>query len=368
MTLPTRVPAALSAIAIIAAASTASAQDTRPREQDIVMPRGLYLGFGGGANFMEDNDVRFGAVDSKTKYDVGPSGLASIGYGFPFGLRLELEGGYRSNGVDKVDGASGDGSMEIGSAMLNAIYDVPLPTFGIPVIPHVGAGVGYAHLWNRSLPHGPGGATVKGQDDTIAFQGIAGVDYVVTPQLVAGLDYRYFVAHNADFGVAGTGADAHVGDVGNHTVLATLRWYFNAPPARPAPAPVAATPPAAAATPAATPTGPRVFNVFFDFDRSELSPEARTIVAEAARYAQEGGAARVMVTGHADRAGPDRHNQVLSERRALSVRDELVRQGVADGEIATAGRGESDPAVPTPDGVREPRNRRVEITLQSAGA
>jgi outer membrane protein OmpA-like peptidoglycan-associated protein len=49
------------------------------------------------------------------------------------------------------------------------------------------------------------------------------------------------------------------------------------------------------------------------------------------------------------------------------VRQELTRRGVPDGEIATAGRGESDPAVPTPDGVREPRNRRVEIVLQAAG-
>lgn len=367
MTLATRVPAALSAIAIIATVSSASAQDTRPREQDLVMPRGLYLGLGAGVNIMEDNDVRFGAVDSKAKYNVGPAGLASVGYGFPFGLRLELEGGYRRNNVDEIDGATGDGRLEIGSAMINAIYDVPLPTFGIPVIPHVGAGVGWAHLWNRSTPHGPGAVTVKGQEDTIAFQGIAGVDYVITPQLVAGLDYRYFLAHNADFEVAGTGADAHVGDVGNHTILASLRWYFTSPP-RPAPAPVAAGAPAAAAAPATRPTAPRVFNVFFDFDRSELSPEARTIVEQAARYAQEGGVARVMVTGHADRAGSDRYNQGLSERRAESVRQQLIRNGVPDGEIATAGRGESEPAVPTPDGVREPRNRRVEIVLQSAGA
>jgi outer membrane protein OmpA-like peptidoglycan-associated protein len=354
MALPKHAPAVLAALATALAATAASAQDTRPREQYLVMPRGPYLGLGAGVNIMEDNDTRFGTVDSKTKYDVGPAGLVSLGYGFPFGLRLELEGGYRSNGVSDVDGASGDGRMEIGSAMLNAIYDVPLPTFGIPVIPHVGAGVGWAHLWNRSLPHGPGGATVKGQDDTIAFQGIAGLDYVVTPQLVAGIDYRYFLAHNADFKVAGDGG-AHVGDVGNHTVLASLRWYFNAPPA---PVPVAAPAAAAAAAPAPAPAAPRVFNVFFDFDRSELSPEARTIVGEAARYAEQGGAARVMVTGHADRAGTDRYNQGLSERRAASV---------PDGEIATAGRGESDPAVPTPDGVREPRNRRVEIVLQAAG-
>jgi outer membrane protein OmpA-like peptidoglycan-associated protein len=41
----------------------------------------------------------------------------------------------------------------------------------------------------------------------------------------------------------------------------------------------------------------------------------------------------------------------------------LVRQGVPDGAIAESWRGKENPAVPTPDGVREPRNRRVEIAL-----
>jgi outer membrane protein OmpA-like peptidoglycan-associated protein len=358
----------LAGISILLAATAASAQDTRPPEQYLVMPRGPYVGLSGGASFLSDNDVRFDGVDSKTKYDPGPTGLLSLGYGFPFGLRLELEGGYRFNGIDTVDGFDGDGRMQVASAMLNALYDVPLPTFGIPVIPHVGAGIGWAHLWDKSLPHGPAGLTVKGQEDTIAFQGMAGLDYVVTPTLVAGIDYKYFVAHNADFQVAGTGTSAHVGDVDSHTVLASLRWYFGGPPPRPAPTPVAA--PAAAApavAPAAAPGGPRVFNVFFDFDRSELSAEARPIIADAARNAKAGGVSRIMVTGHADRAGADRYNQGLSERRAAAVRQELVRQGVPDGQIVTAGRGESDPAVPTPDGVREPRNRRVEIMLQSAG-
>jgi len=360
---PMRAPAIAVALTLALGAATAAAQDTRPRADTLVMPRGPYIGGAAGASFLSDNDVRFGAVDSKTKYDVGPAGLISLGYAFPFGLRLEVEGGYRFNGVDEASSADGDGRLEVASAMLNAIYDVPLPTFGIPVTPHLGVGVGWAHLWNRSLPHGPAGTVVKGQDDVIAFQGIAGVDYVISPQLVAGIDYRYFVAHNASFDVVG-GGNAQVGDVASHTVLATLRWYFTAPPA-PAPVPVVAPPPAA---PAAAPAGPRLFSVFFDFDRSELSPEAQPIIAEAARYAREGGVSRIMVTGHADRAGPASYNQTLSERRAESVRRALVREGISEAEITTVGRGETEPAVPTPDGVREPRNRRVEIVLQSAGA
>jgi len=77
---------------------------------------------------------------------------------------------------------------------------------------------------------------------------------------------------------------------------------------------------------------------------------------------------RIAVTGYTDLAGTAQYNQRLSERRAASVRAELVRLGIPADEIATVGRGENDPVVKTADGVREPRNRRVEIVLQQPGA
>ena len=54
----------------------------------------------------------------------------------------------------------------------------------------------------------------------------------------------------------------------------------------------------------------------------------------------------------------------LSIRRANAVKDALVRAGIPANQIAVIGKGESDPLVPTADGVREPQNRRVEILLQ----
>ena len=54
----------------------------------------------------------------------------------------------------------------------------------------------------------------------------------------------------------------------------------------------------------------------------------------------------------------------LSLRRANAVKDALVREGVPATQIAVIGRGEQGLLVPTPDGVREPQNRRVEIVLQ----
>ena len=56
----------------------------------------------------------------------------------------------------------------------------------------------------------------------------------------------------------------------------------------------------------------------------------------------------------------------LSLRRANSVKNELVRQGVPADAIAVIGKGESNPLVATGDGVREPQNRRVEIVIEGA--
>jgi outer membrane protein OmpA-like peptidoglycan-associated protein len=69
------------------------------------------------------------------------------------------------------------------------------------------------------------------------------------------------------------------------------------------------------------------------------------------------------VIGHADRAGDEEQNLVLSRRRAAVVRDYLIARGVPAGIIRVEARGEVEPAVPTADGVSEIRNRRVEIRI-----
>ena len=103
--------------------------------------------------------------------------------------------------------------------------------------------------------------------------------------------------------------------------------------------------------------------VFFDFDKSNLTPEARDVVSAAVRTAKERGAVRIVVTGHTDTVGSFRYNQALSERRANSVKAEMVRQGMAGTMIATMGKSFSEPLVATGPGVREPQNRRAVIDL-----
>jgi outer membrane protein OmpA-like peptidoglycan-associated protein len=145
------------------------------------------------------------------------------------------------------------------------------------------------------------------------------------------------------------------------------------PPAPPPPAPPVYAPPPPPAPPAFVPAPPppppapivtpREFMVFFDFDRSTLSPEAREIVAKAVSAAMTTGSVHIAVTGHTDTVGSRSYNQRLSERRAMAVKAEMIRDGFSGTMIATAGRNFSDPLVPTGPGVREPQNRRAVIDL-----
>jgi len=106
------------------------------------------------------------------------------------------------------------------------------------------------------------------------------------------------------------------------------------------------------------------FLVFFDFDESTIRPDAQEILNGIADMVQQTpGTPMISVVGHADRAGPAAYNVRLSQRRAAAVENALVSRGIPGDEISTTGLGESQPLVPTPDGVREPSNRRAEITI-----
>lgn len=113
----------------------------------------------------------------------------------------------------------------------------------------------------------------------------------------------------------------------------------------------------AAATPATE------FLVFFDWDKSNITPEAKEIIRNAAAAAKAMGASRVDVVGHTDTSGSPRYNQRLSEKRAANAKSELVKNGLGAGAVTTAGRGETELLVQTRDGVREPSNRRAQIGL-----
>ncbi|WP_316014789.1 OmpA family protein [Roseobacter sp. HKCCA0434] len=104
------------------------------------------------------------------------------------------------------------------------------------------------------------------------------------------------------------------------------------------------------------------YTVYFGFDRADLTAEGQQTVADASGTANAIGANSVSVVGHTDTVGSVAYNQALSEARAATVVGAMIGNGVNPAIITASGRSELDLAVPTADGVREPRNRRVEIS------
>lgn len=101
--------------------------------------------------------------------------------------------------------------------------------------------------------------------------------------------------------------------------------------------------------------------MFFDWDGTNLGAEAQQVLETAADYAKQQNFTNVDLAGHADRSGDAGYNMGLSRQRAEAVKAALVKLGLDANGISVAARGESATLVNTADGVREPRNRRVEI-------
>ncbi len=109
---------------------------------------------------------------------------------------------------------------------------------------------------------------------------------------------------------------------------------------------------------------PRSYLVFFDFNKSDLTGQAVSIVDTAAQNAGPAHVTRLEVTGHTDTVGSDAYNMRLSRRRAESVAARLEKDGIPSSEIEIVAKGKRDLLVPTADGVKEPQNRRVQIVYE----
>jgi OOP family OmpA-OmpF porin len=120
----------------------------------------------------------------------------------------------------------------------------------------------------------------------------------------------------------------------------------------------------APATPQAAPVASRQFQVYFDFDHSDLTADAKRIVEQAAAAAKQQPGTKIELVGRADLVGTDAYNLRLSERRGKTVADALAAAGVPRDSITVRAVGDREPPVSTPPGVREARNRVVDITLR----
>ena len=356
---------------------------------------GLYGAIGAGLSYLRDgrdinnnnsNGADVPAFDSEADYDLGIGVYAALGYGYSNNVRAEIEFSYRTNDIESIaaDGAgfSGWPAGTLGgdtttmAIMGNVLYDFET---GGSVTPYIGLGIGMANVDHDISGNNPAGITANtiaygSADWVLAYQGIAGVAFDLAEGLALDISYRYFgtkkVAHPGT--LDGGGAAFETG-YDPHSVFAGLRWSFGGAPAAPAvqykdcwdgsSVPVSASCPPQSVDTTSADLDPINFTVYFDYDKSNLTPQASTLIREAASRALENDIETVVVAGNTDTSGGSAYNQALSQRRAEAVRAGLIANGVAADRIRLEAFGETNLAKPTADGVREPLNRRADVVI-----
>jgi OmpA-OmpF porin, OOP family len=353
---------------VLALASTALASPALARDDQ------WYVGVDGGAMIVEDLNLDVGAVsdgitiDSRTGYDFG--GL--VGYDFG-GFRLETEVAYKNADPKRTITSGAPIHMRAGSFdsagnvsalsfMVNGLVD-----FGDDdgVQGFVGGGIGVARVQLSNGVDASRGNWIDDSDTGLAWQALAGIRAPISDNWDVGLKYRYFNASKVDL-VDSVGRDVQT-KFKSHSLLGSLIYNFGGEPevvpVAPPPPPVVIAPPPPPPPPppaAVCNTGPYI--VFFDWDKSDLRPDAASVLDNAVAQYASCGSAKVMLAGHADRSGATTYNVGLSQRRNTTVRGYLESKGVSGGAIAAQAFGEAAPRVQTADGEREPQNRRVEVS------
>ncbi|MBI1216041.1 MAG: OmpA family protein [Alphaproteobacteria bacterium] len=151
--------------------------------------------------------------------------------------------------------------------------------------------------------------------------------------------------------------------------FAALKDLQDAIAVKPAPAPAPAeefpAPVTEMAKGPAVPVQEAMFIVFFDWNKHNISAGANDVLDAVAQEVKSRKDVKgLVVVGHTDSSGSAKYNQKLSLKRANAVKAGLVSRGVPADMIRVEARGETDLLVKTKDNVREPANRRAQITLE----
>ena len=115
---------------------------------------------------------------------------------------------------------------------------------------------------------------------------------------------------------------------------------------------------------AAQPAQSSHFTLYFVEGADTLTAESAPMLESALADIAQRPAPDVVIVGHTDSVGTDAFNDALGRKRAESVRALLIGRGLLPDSIEATSRGKRQLAIPTPDGVAEPRNRRVEIIVR----
>ncbi|MEJ6656039.1 MAG: OmpA family protein, partial [Pseudomonas sp.] len=276
-------------------------------------------------------------TDSRHNLTDGTLVGGSLGYFVTDDVLLNIGlGTYKSLEVDggPNDGADIDGKL----AHVEAVYH-----FGQGALrPYVSGG--FAHQELEQF-----GTNVDDRT-TMAVAGFGVKNYLNENFFVkAGVDALYGLDHGNTEWQAGVGVGLNFG--GAAPVVAQ---------AEPAPAP------APAPEPAPEVQSVRVeLDVKFDFDRDTIRPEYRQDIQSLAEFMKTYPSVTTTVEGHTDSVGTDAYNKDLSERRANSVREALIAEGVESSRVNAAGHGEANPIADNSTADGRAMNRRVEAEVET---
>ena len=292
----------------------------------------LSIFFGG---FIFDHDLNL---------DNGLTGGLGIGYNISEHLGVEAAINYVDTEFEHASRLD-DKDVSVYLYRLDLLYHL-MPESSI--VPYLAAGAG-------GITYDPSAKGVDTSTDFMANYGL-GLKYFIMPTVALRGDVRHVIGCNEC-------------ETSNN-LLYTIGLAFafggkeEAPPPPP-PAPAPEVKQEVAPLPAPVPKeeqGTYVFrNIYFDFNKATIKPESEPILDEVSDFLKANPAMKMEIQGHTDSKGTAAYNLKLSERRAASVKDYLVKNGIASNRLTTKGYGLTKPVATNSTEEGRAKNRRVEF-------
>lgn len=329
----------LGALAIFGVAMTAPGAQAR---------EGAYVGLDVGVSEPTNDNYR-------GHTQTGVSGNPFLGYMFNDYIGLQAQGHIIGQEADDDDRGLDHENQWTTMSGLTAGPRFQLPLGDLVDLYVTGQGGGFKAMGGRMNQWAPGFSVGGGIDFNITYNIAVGAfgrwnrAYMAPHPYVLGGAYPQKLSENGP-----EDAQWAVGGV-------SFKYTFGEEEVPAPPAPIAK------ATPVPPPPAKKKIvlrNVNFDFDKDNIRADAKPILDEAVRILKNETTAAVICEGHTDSKGTDGYNMSLSRRRAGSVKQYLVRGGVAASRIRTEGFGESKPVASNDTEDGRAQNRRVELHLE----
>ena len=367
-----------SAIAVLALAAVTSSSYAQSNNDTV----GLYGGISAGPSRAKIDDPRItGSLVSNgftvnSLSDDNRSAGGKVFGGYQFNKNIAIEGGLFTLGkfgyqATTTPAGTLNGEAKVRGLNLDLVGTLPI-TGKFSVIGR--AGLTYAEAKDTFRSTGMVVVSNPNPSERAAnWKAGVGLQYAFTPALSARAEVERYRINDA----VGNKGDIDMASIG-------LVYRFGAAPAAapraaaPAPAPVVAeaqAPAPVVVVPApAPPPAPVVLapvsekvtfasDALFDFDKSVLKPEGKTMLDELSTRQQAMALEAIVATGHTDSIGSDGYNERLSLRRAEAVKAYLVSGGTDAKRIFVEGKGERQPVADNATLDGRAQNRRVQIEV-----